>query len=74
MLHFMSQLERIQNPTLYRQFQEQKKKVENRVSPGIVTRQLFHGTSGDVCDKIYKDGFDRSHAGRHGEFRKACDA
>ena len=32
-----------------------------------VTRELFHGTSGDVCARIYKDGFDRSYCGKHGE-------
>ena len=31
-----------------------------------VTRELFHGTSGDVCKHICKDGFDRSHCGKNG--------
>ena len=32
-----------------------------------VTRELFHGTSADVCDNICKDGFDRSHCGKNGK-------
>ena len=33
-----------------------------------VTRQLFHGTRGDVIKNICKDGFDRSHCGKNGLF------
>ena len=35
-----------------------------------VTRELFHGTNADVCDNIYKDGFDRSHCGKNGILNK----
>ncbi|XP_076818034.1 uncharacterized protein LOC143463447 [Clavelina lepadiformis] len=63
-------LQRVQNPTLYKQFIAQKGKVEARMkAAGItnipVTQQLFHGTSADVCQKVYKDGFDRSYAGKN---------
>ncbi|XP_076815876.1 protein mono-ADP-ribosyltransferase PARP14-like [Clavelina lepadiformis] len=63
-------LQRVQNPTLYKQFIAQKGKVEARMkAAGItnipVTQQLFHGTSTDVCQKVYKDGFDRSYAGKN---------
>jgi len=65
------QLERIQNPTLYNQFQAQKKKVADRMANSgsqlPVTLELFHGTQGNICPNIYKDGFDRSHAGRNGK-------
>ena len=64
-------LQRVQNLTLYKQFIAQKGKVEARMTAaGItnipVTQQLFHGTSTDVCQKVYKDGFDRSYAGKNG--------
>ncbi|CAK8697157.1 unnamed protein product [Clavelina lepadiformis] len=63
-------VQRVQNPTLYKQFIAQKGKVEARMkAAGItnipVTQQLFHGTSADVCQKVYKDGFDRSYAGKN---------
>ncbi|CAK8697159.1 unnamed protein product [Clavelina lepadiformis] len=61
------QIQRIQNPTLYKQFIAQKKKIGDRMKAdkisNPVTRELFHGTSADACPKIYKDGFDRSYAG-----------
>uniref|UniRef100_H2Z0W1 Poly [ADP-ribose] polymerase n=1 Tax=Ciona savignyi TaxID=51511 RepID=H2Z0W1_CIOSA len=62
-------MERIQNIALYKQFLAQEEKVKNKMArAGVqnpVTRELFHGTSTDVCANIYKDGFDRSHAGRN---------
>jgi len=62
------QLERIQNPLLYKQFRAQKKIVKKSLSPGTqLTRRLFHGTSEDVCEKIYTNGFDRSFAGKNGK-------
>nr|XP_002126120.2 poly [ADP-ribose] polymerase 15-like [Ciona intestinalis] len=62
-------LERIQNVALYKQFLAQEEKVRAKMSSrGVgqtVTRELFHGTSGDVTDNIYRNGFDRSHAGKN---------
>ncbi|XP_076818266.1 uncharacterized protein LOC143463875 isoform X3 [Clavelina lepadiformis] len=62
-------IERIQNPTLYDQFLAQKNRVECRMrklgSHDRVTRELFHGTCGEVCENIFKHGFDRSHAGKN---------
>uniref|UniRef100_H2Z0W5 Poly [ADP-ribose] polymerase n=1 Tax=Ciona savignyi TaxID=51511 RepID=H2Z0W5_CIOSA len=62
-------MERIQNVALYKQFLAQEEKVKNKMArAGVqnpVTRELFHGTSTDVCANIYKDGFDRSHAGKN---------
>ena len=31
-----------------------------------VSKELFHGTSKEVCELIYKSGFDRSYAGDNG--------
>ena len=43
-----------------------------------VTKELFHGTSKETCDLIYKGGFDRSYAGDKGKilhfFSKYCFA
>ncbi|XP_076818204.1 uncharacterized protein LOC143463489 isoform X2 [Clavelina lepadiformis] len=65
----IKQIERIQNPTLYDQFLAQKNRVECRMrklgSRDQVTRELFHGTCREVCENIFKHGFDRSHAGKH---------
>ena len=62
------QLERVENKRLFRQFSAQKNEVEERVKNA--TRELFHGTSSDVCEKIYKDGFNRSFAGKNGKKTK----
>ncbi|XP_076799528.1 protein mono-ADP-ribosyltransferase PARP14-like [Clavelina lepadiformis] len=63
-------IERIQNYTLYTQFVAQKEKVETRMKSrrkqGPATKLLFHGTSADTTEKICKDGFDRSFAGKNG--------
>ena len=64
------QLERVENKRQYTQFVALKKEVTERMSKskkGLpVTRELFHGTTSDVCEKIYQGGFDRNYAGRNG--------
>ena len=35
-----------------------------------VTKELFHGTPNDICEQIYKNGFDRSYCGKNGESYK----
>lgn len=65
------QLDRVENKRLYKQFQAQKEEVEGRMKSNNVnlpvTRRLFHGTSHDVCEKTYKGGFNRRHAGKNGK-------
>ncbi|CAK8697151.1 unnamed protein product [Clavelina lepadiformis] len=65
-----AQIERIQNPTLYKQYLAQKSKVDARMRADNVTNpvslKLFHGTQKDICPKIYRDGFDRRYAGENG--------
>jgi len=63
------QIYRVQNITLFRQFIAQKTKVASRMKHSSVTKTLFHGTKGDVCPQICRDGFDRGHSGENGELR-----
>ena len=65
-------VERVENKTLFKQFSAQKNEVQERIKSGTTqgpaTKELFHGTSSDVCLKICENGFNRSYAGRHGRF------
>ena len=65
-----SKLERVENKRQYTQFVAQKQDVEQRMNSTAVTKELFHGTSSDICEQIYKSGFDRGYAGKHGESNK----
>jgi len=68
-LSFCSQVERIQNPSLYQQYMIKKKDVEQQLtSPQPVERELFHGTSEEDAKKICAHGFDRGFAGKNGKF------
>ena len=58
-----TQLFRLQNAVLYKQFQVQKQKVESKLPGQSVTRMLFHGTKQQSVNNIITNGFDRSHAG-----------
>ena len=58
-----TQLFRLQNVVLYKQFQVQKQKVESKLLGQSVTRMLFHGTKQQSVNNIITNGFDRSHAG-----------
>uniref|UniRef100_H2YWJ9 PARP catalytic domain-containing protein n=1 Tax=Ciona savignyi TaxID=51511 RepID=H2YWJ9_CIOSA len=61
-------VEQIQNQTLYRQYAAKREEVRNHVTQGVqVEQELFHGTTEDVCEKIWKGGFNRSYAGKNGE-------
>uniref|UniRef100_H2YRT1 Poly [ADP-ribose] polymerase n=1 Tax=Ciona savignyi TaxID=51511 RepID=H2YRT1_CIOSA len=60
-------VEQIQNQTLYRQYAAKREEVRNHVTQGVqVEQELFHGTTEDVCEKIWKGGFNRSYAGKNG--------
>ena len=64
---FFFQIERIQNPTLYSQYQIYKRDVErNMTSHHRVERELFHGTDRNGIENILRGGFDRNFAGKNG--------
>jgi hypothetical protein len=60
-------IERIQNPALYLQFIDRKKKMDKVNPKGHQNeRSLFHGAAVDTCPKINQNGFNRSFAGKNG--------
>ena len=62
-------IERIQNPALYFQFIGRKKEMDKLNPTGHQNeRSLFHGTSVDTCPKINQNGFNRSFAGKNGNY------
>uniref|UniRef100_UPI000180D214 poly [ADP-ribose] polymerase 14-like isoform X2 n=1 Tax=Ciona intestinalis TaxID=7719 RepID=UPI000180D214 len=63
-------LQRLQHPFQYDQFHSREKDVETELKSRNkthlpVTRRLFHGTSPESCEKICKEGFNRSYAGKN---------
>ena len=61
---------RLQNPTLYRQYELTKQKLSATYhnKPEVIKnleRTLFHGTSEDTVSKINSEGFDRSFCGKN---------
>ncbi|XP_060895176.1 protein mono-ADP-ribosyltransferase PARP14-like [Labrus mixtus] len=58
-------IERVQSPTLWQSYQLKMKHMEQKNNHTNNERQLFHGTGADSIDLINKDGFNRSHAGKH---------
>ena len=60
-------IERIQNPFLYAQYIAKKKTMDKHNASSVLNeRELFHGCPGDVAEKIYHHGFNRSFAGKNG--------
>ena len=62
------QIERIQNRTLYEQYEAKKKNMSGqarRKKP--VERHVWHGTDANVISSIEKNGFNRSYCGLHGK-------
>jgi hypothetical protein len=62
------QIERIQNPTLYRQYINRKMDMD--VANGTTTsneRRLWHGTAGANVVNINSRNFNRSYSGAHGK-------
>uniref|UniRef100_F6R497 Poly [ADP-ribose] polymerase n=2 Tax=Ciona intestinalis TaxID=7719 RepID=F6R497_CIOIN len=63
-------LQRIQNRCQYVQFQAKCQEVKTELDARRInvppTRLLFHGTSSVMSDKICKEGFNRSYAGKNG--------
>ena len=61
-------IQRLQNPTLYKQYAVRKKEMEKHNPKDHQNeRWLWHGTSPDTLDKINTRGFDRNFAGKHGK-------
>ena len=61
-------IERLQNPNLYDQYIARKKQMDKYNPKGTQNeRWLFHGTTGDTCEKINTQGFNRSFKGKHGK-------
>ena len=61
-------IERIQNPTLFRTYAINKKRMEKASNGGTIEKRLFHGTKGSNCEKINHSGFNRSFCGQNGKF------
>uniref|UniRef100_F6XTC5 Poly [ADP-ribose] polymerase n=3 Tax=Ciona intestinalis TaxID=7719 RepID=F6XTC5_CIOIN len=66
----VQQLLRIQNCSQYGQFQSKRDEVMSELKanglPYPPTRELFHGTTSDITEKICREGFNRSYAGENG--------
>ncbi|XP_031694394.1 protein mono-ADP-ribosyltransferase PARP15-like, partial [Anarrhichthys ocellatus] len=59
-------VERVQNPTLWQNYQLKKTQLEVKNKHTNNERMLFHGTAASSIDLINKQGFNRSYAGAHG--------
>ncbi|KAK3606051.1 hypothetical protein CHS0354_006396 [Potamilus streckersoni] len=61
----ISKIERIQNRTLYAQYQS-KKKLINEMNPGQINEMdLWHGTAGQAVASINVHGFNQSFCGKN---------
>ncbi|XP_036953428.1 protein mono-ADP-ribosyltransferase PARP14-like isoform X1 [Acanthopagrus latus] len=59
------QIERVQNISLWKSYQQVKTDLEVKNKHTNNERQLFHGTGPKSIDLINKQGFNRSYAGQH---------
>ncbi|KAL7848452.1 hypothetical protein AOLI_G00231700 [Acnodon oligacanthus] len=64
--HQVLNIERVQNSTLWKNYEIQKKHFEEKNRHKNNEKKLFHGTGPDNIDKINHQGFNRSYAGMHG--------
>lgn len=65
----VEKIQRVQNPTLYAQYQTSKKEMDKQNPHGHKNeRFLWHGTQATTCEKINSQGFNRSFAGQNGRF------
>ena len=60
-------IKRIQNPALYYQYVVKRHAMKYKNST-LLERKLFHGTTYETIEKINAQGFNRSFAGKNGEF------
>ena len=68
---FNFQIKRIEDKYKYLQYMSKKKQIDNQNqnTKGIKNeRILWHGTDSDTYGKIIKHGFDRSFAGKNGNY------
>ncbi|KAH3785053.1 hypothetical protein DPMN_163136 [Dreissena polymorpha] len=61
----ITQIERIQNATLYTQYQAKKKQMQTSCSTKNVEHTLWHGTAHDAVTSITAHGFNRSYCGKN---------
>ncbi|KAM4626660.1 protein mono-ADP-ribosyltransferase PARP14-like [Discoglossus pictus] len=59
------QIERIQNQTLWQNYQIKKKSMDDKNVNMNNEKQLFHGTDPDTVKNVNRNGFNRSFAGRN---------
>ncbi|KAK2838175.1 hypothetical protein Q5P01_015387 [Channa striata] len=59
----ITSIERVQNPSLWQNYQIKKKELEKKNNHTNNERLLFHGTSPNAIDLINDKGFNRSYAG-----------
>lgn len=61
-------VERVQNPTLFSQYQAKKVQLDIQ-NPGHTNEKLlWHGTSSDTPPNINLYGFNRSYCGKNGKY------
>lgn len=66
---FCVKVDRIQNLTLYQQYQAKKKLLDQQNKSGTQNeRTLWHGTAPEAVDSINAHGFNRSYCGKNGMF------
>ncbi|KAI0224447.1 Protein mono-ADP-ribosyltransferase PARP14 [Lamellibrachia satsuma] len=59
-------IERVQNPSLYRQYMLHKEEMKKRSrQPSAIERSLWHGTSAAATQTINVGGFNRSYCGKN---------
>ncbi|XP_078482956.1 protein mono-ADP-ribosyltransferase PARP15-like [Ciona intestinalis] len=58
-------IERIQNPSLYKQYEGKREAMVDKVQNSVIERELFHGTTEEASNKIINNYFNRSYAGKH---------
>ena len=58
-------IERVENPTLYKIYQNHKELMELKTQKKMEEKQLFHGTKTTCINNIIKEGFDPRFNTRH---------
>uniref|UniRef100_A0A4W3I2E9 Poly [ADP-ribose] polymerase n=1 Tax=Callorhinchus milii TaxID=7868 RepID=A0A4W3I2E9_CALMI len=61
----ISQIDRIQNRKLWQSYSVRKQTVDRKYPNALNEQILYHGTSGEIADKVNKLGFNRSFWGRN---------
>lgn len=61
------QIRRIQNKGQWQRYSVLKQEVDKKYPNQMNEQFLYHGTTKDICQKINKNGFNRSFCGRNGK-------